>query len=81
MTENCSFFGGKIKMTIHHEEEEETIAKGLTLGELTEQLEQLAPYEEDSSKVIFVKCGKEWKTIDTIELDPDDGNILITLKE
>ena len=81
MTENCSFFGGKITMTIHHEEEEEKpIIKGLTLGELVEQLEQLAPYEEDNNKVIFIKSGSEWKTIDTISLDRDDGQVLITLK-
>lgn len=67
-------------MTIHHEEETEQTIKGLTLGELVEQLEQLAPYEEDNNKVIFIKSGTEWKTIDTIKLDPDDGQVLITLK-
>jgi len=80
MTENCSFFGSKITMTIHHEEEEKKVVKGLTLGELVEQLGQLAPYEEDLDKVIFIKSGSDWKTIDTINLDPDDGQVLITLK-
>ena len=79
MTENCSFFDGKIKMTIHHEEEQPTI-KGFTLGELLEQLEQLAQYEEDNNKVIFIKSGTDWKTIKEVYLDPDDGQILITLK-
>ena len=80
MTENCSFFGGKIKMTIHHEEEKQPIIKGLTLGELLEKLEQLAQYEEDNEKVIFIKSGNEWKTIEKVYLDPDDGQVLITLK-
>lgn len=80
MTENCSFFGGKIKMTIHHEEEEKPIIKGLTLGELVEQLGQLAQYEEDNNKVVFIKSGNEWKTIEKIYLDPDDRQVLITLK-
>ena len=80
MTENCSFFGGKIKMTIRHEEEEKPIEKGLTLGELVEKLEQLGPYEEDSGKVIFIKSGNSWKTIENVYLDPDDGQVLITLK-
>ena len=80
MTENCSFFDGKIKMTIHHEEEEQPTIKGLTLGELVEQLEQLAQYEEDNNKVIFIKSGSEWKTIKEIYLDSDDGQVLITLK-
>lgn len=80
MTENCSFFDGKVKMTIHHEEEKQPTIKGLTLGELVEKLGQLAQYEEDLNKVIFIKSGNEWKTIDTIRLDPDDYQVLITLK-
>ena len=80
MTEKNSFFNGKITMTIHHEEEEKPTIKGLTLGELLGQLEQLAQYEEDNNKVIFIKSGSEWKTIKEIYLDPDDGQVLITLK-
>ena len=67
-------------MTIHHEEEEKPIIKGLTLGELVEQLEQLAQYEEDNNKVIFIKSGDGWKTIKEVYLDPDDGQVLVTLK-
>ena len=67
-------------MTIHHEEEEKPIIKGLTLGELVEQLGQLAQYEEDNNKVVFIKSGNEWKTIEKVYLDPDDRQVLITLK-
>ena len=80
MTENCSFFNGKITMTIHHEEEEKETVKGLTVGELLEQLEQLTPYEEDRNKIVFIKSGSDWKTIKEIYLDPDDRQVLITLK-
>ena len=80
MTEKNSFFNGKITMTIHHEEEEKETVKGLTVGELVEQLEQLTPYEEDRNKIVFIKSGSDWKTIKEIYLDPDDRQVLITLK-
>ena len=67
-------------MNIHHNEEKKEPVKGLTLGELVEQLEQLGPYEEDSNKVIFIKSGTDWKTIEKVYLDPDDGQVLIALK-
>lgn len=67
-------------MTIHHEEEEKPIVKGLTLGELVEKLNNLVQYEEDLNKVIFIKSGSDWKTINKVYLDPDDGQVLITLK-
>ena len=67
-------------MTIHHEEEEKPIEKGLTLGELLGQLGQLGQYEEDNNKVIFIKSGNDWKTIEKVYLDPEDGQVLITLK-
>ena len=67
-------------MTIHHEEEEKEPVKGLSVGELLEQLEQLTPYEEDENKVVFIKSGTDWKTIKEVYLDPDDGQVLITLK-
>lgn len=80
MTENCSFFGGKIEMTIYRKEEEQPATKGLTLGGLLEQLGQLAQYEEDNNKVVFIKSGNDWKTIENVCLDPDDEQVLITLK-
>lgn len=67
-------------MAIHHEEEEKPIEKGLTLGELLGQLGQIGPHEEDLNKVIFIKSGTDWKTIENVYLDPDDGQVLITLK-
>lgn len=67
-------------MNVHHNEEEKETVKGLTVGELLEQLEQLTPYEEDRNKVVFIKSGSEWKTIEKVYLDPNDGQVLITLK-
>ena len=67
-------------MTIHHEEEEQPTIKGLTLGELVEQLNNFTQCEEDLGKVVFIKSGNDWKTIEKIYLDPDDGQVLITLK-
>jgi hypothetical protein len=80
MTEKYSFFGGKITMNVCHNEEEKETVKGLTVGELLEQLEQLTPYEEDRNKVVFIKSGSKWETIEKVYLDPDDGQVLITLK-
>ena len=80
MIEKYGFFGGKITMTIHHEEEENKTIKGFTVGNLLEKLNEIAACEEDLNKVIFIKSGTDWKTIKDVYIDPDDGQLLITLK-
>ena len=80
MVETKSFFGGKITMTIYHTEEEKETVKGFTVGELLEKLNEIVACEEDEKKVVFIKSGNGWKTIKDVYLDPDDGQVLITLK-
>ncbi len=80
MTENYSFFDGKIIMAVHHDEEEKKIIKGFTIGNLLEKLNEIVACEEDLNKVIFIKAGTDWKTIKDVYIDPDDGQLLITLK-
>lgn len=77
MTENYSFFDGKIKMTITKKEEK---IPGYTLDKLYKRLEDLFQWEEDGEKKVVVRLpGGQYKTIEDIDFDEDDNLFVINL--